>query len=192
MLSPKEFAAAWGEGRYVFPLELLRDVDIPEASKTFLLQVGLPLQAEGPRSHMVLLPRAAASPPVQVAKYLLFSRYESTRFRLLAYLHSHSYLSDQNTLYYAVEEKTGHVYWVGPGIQTDPPLFVNTSVAHFAEYLLCFRDFAARFRQAYPSGVRTHVPFGILKRDWQAIDPAALTDPDNYWVMAYYDIRECF
>ena len=193
MLSPQEFAAAWGEDRYCFPPDILHDVDIPASSIQFLVEAGLPRQAEGPRPYIVPLPRVLVTPPVQAARHPLLTRYGSTPFRLLAYLHTDNYLDDKYALYHAVEEKTGHIYWVGPGVRTEPPSFVNTSITHFAEFLLCFRDFGTRFRQAEPIGSRIrHVPFSTLKREWQVIDPAALTDPDNYWVMAYYDIMECF
>lgn len=36
MLSPQEFAAAWGEDRYCFPLHVLQDVGIAEAAQAFV------------------------------------------------------------------------------------------------------------------------------------------------------------
>ncbi len=131
MMSPQEFAVAWGENQYIFPPNVLRDVNIPENAKAFLLEVGLPIQAEVPLGfYVVPLPLVPASPPVQAAKYPLLSRYSSTHFRLLAYLHYEHWRGDE--LYYAVEEGTGCVYCTGSGLKgtgLEPHQFMNSSLS---------------------------------------------------------------
>lgn len=197
-MSPQEFAAAWGPDRYCLPPDILEGVDIPEDAKTFLVEAGLPLPMQALRGpYAIPQPLVPASSPFQADKYPLLSRYLSTPFRLLACRHESEALGlgDAHSLYYAIEEGTGHIYEVGPGLESRPEqfvnasIFVNTSIARFAEFLLCYREFTAQFRLYRP---QKEPPFRSLKQQWQAIDSGALTDPDYYWVMAYYDIMECF
>lgn len=189
MLSPQEFAAAWGEDRYIFPPNVLRDVNIPEDAKTFLLEVGLPLQAEVPLGFFVApLPLVPASPPVQAAKYPLLSRYSSTHFRLLAYLHYDCWWG--NEVYYAIEEITGHIYSVWPEGHGDLGRFVNSSLSQFAESLLRYREFLTYFRPTEPERSQIMPLIASLEQRWQVIDAVAMAEAENYWPYYVYDMEQ--
>lgn len=195
MLSPQEFAAAWGEDRYRFPPDILGGIDIPEAAKAFLVEAGLPLRAEVQEDlFAVPLPPALSSATSEVNKLPLLSRYQSSPFRLLAFVldedRSNHWLGAESCgygVYYAVEESTGCLYRVGPGAEAEATRFVNSSLAQFAEFLLCYRDFLTRLRlDQSPDHTQYEVLFASLKQKWRRMDPEALTDPDNYWVMCLY------
>ena len=119
MLSPQEFAAAWGLDCYCFPPDVFQDVDIPESARAFLREAGLPLRAEVQMDlYTAPLPLVPAFPPMPPANLPLLSRYPATQLRVLSYV-----LDDrnwpgaeyrENGVYYAIEEKTGHIYRVGP------------------------------------------------------------------------------
>lgn len=200
MLSPQEFAAAWGEDRYRFPPGVLQDVDIPESAKHFLLEAGLPRRVElcigGYCSYAVPLPVVQASPPAPRAKYPLLSRYESTQFRLLAYMTDESPypypLGHEDDVFFAIEQGTGHVYWVGYGVEGGR--FVNASLAQFAEFLLGYRKFLPHYKQDEPESSRSPFSLAIrsMQQKWQQIDPTAQADPNNFWAMCFHDPHDGF
>lgn len=189
MLSPLEFAAAWGKDRYRFPSHVLQNIDTPEASKSFLLEAGLPEQAEVPSGkYAVPLPIVPASPPVQAAKYALMALFPSSQLRLLAYLHDEQDEAYWGyDLYYAIEEKTGHVRYLEPREEGEG--FVNVSVVQFAEFLLVYRQFIAQFWPTYPERSKILPLVTALEQKWQEIDPLAMADPDNYWAIMLYDLE---
>lgn len=153
-MSPQEFAAAWGDDRYLFSPSLLVGLNIPEDAKAFLVEAGLPLRAEVQRDlFAVPLPPAPSSATSEVKKLPLLSRYLSTPFRLLASVldedQSNHWLGAKDCgdgVYYAVEEGMGHVYRVGPGVEAEAIQFVNSGLAQFAEFLLCYQDFLTHLR----------------------------------------------
>ncbi len=207
MLSPQQFAAAWGGDRYLFSADQLRDISLPETSKAFLLEAGLPLWAEVPLGfYVVPLPVFLTSPPMQAAKYPLLARYESTGFRLLGDLHYDNHLSDAEAgLYYAVQEDTGHVYRMEPDyvveegtshvyqehskVRGKPSRFLNTSLPQFVEFLLDYRDFVAHFWPTEPE--RSEVPILVesLEQKWWKVDPLAMASSDNCWPMDTKDMK---
>ena len=185
MISPQEFADAWGKQRLLLTLELLQDVDIPKGSKDFLVVAGLPLRAEV-QEDLYVVPLQLFSTP-QAIKLFLLARYEATPLRLLA-----SVVDDmqwlgadycENPVYYAVEEGTGIIYRIGRGVEAESVRFVNTSIAHFAEFLLCYREFLAHSRRDQS---QYNSQLTLLKQRWRQIDPIALMDLDNYWVMCLF------
>ncbi len=199
MLSPQEFAAAWGKDRFCFPLNVLRGVDIPEPSKQFLLEAGLPLWAEVPLGfYVVPLPVVPASFPVQLAGYPLLAHYQSTGFRLLANLHYDNHLSkaedgvyfavqeDTGHIYrtepdYVVEEGTGHAYQAGATARGNPGRFLNTSLSQFAECLLHYREFITHFRPTEPERSQVPILVGGLEQKWREVDTLAMASMDNCW-----------
>jgi hypothetical protein len=191
MLSPQQFAAAWGGDRFCFPLDVFRDIDIPEPSKRFLLEAGLPKQAIVPSGKYVTsLPFVPATPPLQSAKYPLMAPFSSS-LRLLASLHDEN---DQMywgyDFYYAVEEKTGHIYYLEHFSESgeEGEGYVNASVTQFAEFLLVYRHFVAHFRPKYPESFEIPPLIMSLGQKWQEIDPVAMAHPDNYWASLLDDI----
>lgn len=200
MLSTQEFADAWEEDRFLFPPDLLRDIDIPDDAKAFLVEVGLPGQAEMEGKYVIPLPVVPACPPVQAAKYLLMapvppSPHRPVPLRLIACL---QYESDHEywgfDVYYAIEETSGHVHCLRHPADAGEEInqFVNVSVAQFAECLFAFRLFMSHFRPTYPEDGEVDLLLTSLGQRWQEIDPVALADPEGYWVNQLEDFQTCF
>ncbi len=101
-------------------------------------------------------------------------------------------LGHEDDVFFAIMQGTGHIYWVGYGVEEGR--FVNTSLAQFMEFLLDYRELLPLQKQHEPQMPSSQLLLTLrsIQQKWQQIDPVAQTDPDNFWVMCFYDPNDGF
>lgn len=168
-MSPREFRDAWGEGLLLLPAPYLQAVPISEASRRFLLEAGLPEEAK-PDLVFYQSPDALAPLPDVVPEMHLPVSFQ--RYRVLA--------DDGGTFLCIDTEDHEHIVSVDP-YQELMTRFVNSTVLELAECLLAYRALPG------PEQAKTATKQTIrgwndqLKVQFNTVDPAALSGPDNWW-----------
>ncbi len=170
MITPGEFKARWGNGLVRNTEAALAHVRIPEASKRFLVEAGLPAEAE---------------------LGLQFARYEDELPTLLGafpeddlpadYARFRPIGVDYATIICLDERDGGHLYGVdieGHGL---PTRFVNSSVPQLAEFLLAVRVVP---EEGPPMGwmeAEADAYTEELAQKFRQVDPEAMSDEKSYW-----------
>lgn len=170
MLTPSDFKAQWGEGLVRNTPAALAHIRIPEASKRFLVEAGLPAEA---------------------GIGLQFSRYEDELPTLLEafpndglpadYARYRPIGVDYATIICLDEQDHGHLYSIdieGHGL---PTCFMNSSVAHLAEFLLVIRVVPTEGPPKRYTDEEGAAYTEELAQKFQEIDPAAMRDEASFW-----------
>ncbi len=200
-MTPKDFAAAWGEQHLVvFSMDALTSVNIPMSSKRFLAEGGLPRQAPLPsdRDGLHLLPPEA---PLKMLP-------GGDEFRLMEKVGEFWLLAIRwYRCLIALDQKGRVVTHSDEGLRLGRAFLMNSSVSHFAETLLACRAskerFGPRWSSDYPSFLEMSktpeyarfVTEASAETDWleaelRRIDPAAMARPDSYWSGVLEDLRQ--
>jgi len=200
-MTPKDFAAAWGEQHLVvFSMDALTSVNIPMSSKRFLAEGGLPRQPPLPsdRDGLHLLPPEA--PPTVLPSGDEFRLLEKKgRFWLLAVRWYRCLI--------ALDEGGRIVTDSAQGLRRGRAFSMNSSVSHFAETLLACRVSKERFGPRWPSDYASFLEMSkspeyakfvieaLAETDWlegelRRVDPDAMARPDSYWSGVLEDLRQ--
>ena len=149
MIAPAQFAARWGEQGLVRATpQALADVRIPDESKAFLIQAGLPGEAEGVGLSFSLPPDRLPTLREVLAAEGRPAPARLERYRRIG--------SDYDAHLCLDQAKGGHVV----SVSVEPKLqvaFVNSSVPQLAEFLLRFRDLRRSLQGAEREAMRTVV-----------------------------------
>ena len=170
MLTPSEFKAQWGEGLVCNTRASLSHLRIPDASKRFLVEAGLPADA---------------------VLGLQFSRAEDELLSMLQNFPEDDLPADYSR-YYPIgvdaatilcldERDDGHIYSIDIEGQGIPTRFVNSSVPQLAEFLLILRIVPKEGPPKIYTDEEGAAYTEELAQKFQKIDPAAMQDRNSYW-----------
>lgn len=170
-MNEESYAKYWAEKRLTrWTSDVLRDVRIPEASKKFLVDVGMPSPGRkiGPYelSWELSLPIASESRRVFARNYL------------------HPYLLDEREGGCVLS--AGRPALPGSARKMNAERWLNSSVEQFAAYITEQDKLHSR---APPYDSREIDNVALLEERWRAIDPAAIADPNGFWGLGIYDLR---
>jgi hypothetical protein len=161
----------WGEAHLTrWPLDVLRDVRIPEGSKAFLANVGMP--SPGRKIGPYELSWELSLPDVGEDK------------REFARNYSAPYLLDEGNGGCVLAASNPAL----PGSRRamNPERWLNSSVEQFAAFITEQDKLHSR---AAPYDIKDADNVALLERRWKEIDPAALADPNGFWGLGIYDLR---
>ncbi len=182
MIEPAEFVRRWGAELVRAAPSAVQDLPVPEESRRFLVEAGLPPKSPWELSFTLgdripALPEAvpeAANRP-DLATYRRIGQDTATHICLdLA--------------------REGRLMSVGLEPWREIPIrFVSTTVPQLAEMLLLSRDFRAlrkelRERRAPQSEIDELVK--SLRADLEGVDQEALADPENFFSLVLEQIEE--
>lgn len=171
MITPSEFMAQWGDDDLIRNTSAaLMGVQIPQESKRFLVEAGLPahadfgLQFERFTDEMPTLPEAFPN------GYAFPPAYHS--YRPIGV--------DYATILCLSEQDGGRIY----SIDIDghlPTRLVNSGVPHLAEFLLAFRRDAVWAQAARPTEEELMASTHKLRDELRQRDPEAMQNEQSYW-----------
>lgn len=172
MMTPEQFSERWGPGLVRTEPAAVAGVNIPETARRFLIEAGLPAQADydirfrRPEDELPTLPEAFPNGYRFPPEYDLF----------------HPIGVDGATLL-CLEEGTGFVYSIDIDGQGIPTRFVNSGIPELAECLLVNRVTSRAESEEDEEDEDEALQLLIqgLENKMQHIDPAAMRDPGNYW-----------
>lgn len=170
MITPKEFKAQWGNGLIHNTAESLAQICIPEVSKRFLVEAGLPAEA---------------------GLGLQFDRAEDELLSMLVNFPEDNLPADYGRYYpigvdYATilcldEQDDGHIYSIDIEEQGIPTRFVNSSVPQLAEFLLVVRVVPTEGTPKRYTDAEAKAYTEELERKFKSIDPETIQNEDSYW-----------
>jgi hypothetical protein len=171
MISPEEFARRWGREQLApWQAGSLEGIGIPDASKSFLAEAGLPTGVEG--MALSFAPDRRGLPTL--AEFLGGSgksRRDLSRYRRLG--------SNDVGLHFCIDEmQNGAIFAVAPD-GGDPVVFVNSGVAELAECLLEYRRQWMASRDEDDAGYAARLRSAVA-----GVDPAALEADSSWWSVA--------
>ena len=168
-MSPQEFAAAWETGG-LSPVarSVVQTAPLSEASKHFLEDAGLPLEAK-PNLTFYAPPDALAPLP-NVLKEIDFP-IDFRRYLLL--------VDDGGTFLCIDTQEAGHIVSVD-ACQALPQRFVNSTLVQFAHCLLAYRTLPGPEQARGASKQEILEWLDQIKHQFNDIDPSALCAPDNW------------
>jgi SUKH-4 immunity protein len=189
LLSPEEFARAWGPDALV-RLPRLAEEPIPSESHEFLVRAGLPA---------LIRYFPDRDDPGSTEAVITFCRLASGLSPVLGEKTVGPALPSEWSVYWIVGDEffcNGAKWWCVHGptgrvdridIQIEPPVkFVNSSVMHFASAILTASVWSARCRRTveeWPSELDELE--GVL----QAFDPACMGSTENFWPVCLAFLR---
>ena len=159
MVSPKEFWEFWGDDLVRAQPQALQGVSLPAQTKEFLLQVGLPRQADLLLSFQLdldELPQVGA--PSEV-------------FRIG---------TDGGTSICIDVSQGSCIVSIDPDNQL-PTRFVNSGVSQLAECLMIYRNSIGGLSRKDLSDDEALNLISKLSKEIEAADPEALQGDDNWW-----------
>lgn len=179
MIAPTDFAAQWGTNQLLrYEPVAVEGVRIPEVSKRFLIEAGLPGQA-GPDLEFDLAGNNLPTLTEALAEENLPTKFN--RYRPLGV--------DTATTICLDEQDGGRIYAVDiDGVV--PTRFMNSSVPQLAEFLLVFRNGAGVTVPALASDEDLEASARALEEQFRHIDPAVFSDADNWWPLIVMQRRE--
>lgn len=177
LLSPKEFASAWGADALVRLPSPLATAPIPSDARQFLVQAGLPALIRyfpGSTGGKITFCRLAAGLSPVLGE-------ETVGPPLPPEWSVYWILGDEffcnGSAWWCVHERTGRVERID--IELDRPIeFANSSVAHFASAVLAaslWSDRRGRAAAEWPSDVDQ------FERELAALDAASMESDRNFW-----------
>lgn len=179
MITPIEFLNQWGaEGLLRYEPAALEGVDIPEVSKRFLVEAGLPRQADL-ELEFDLSPEELPTLPEALEEENLPAFFD--RYRPIGV--------DTATTICLDERDKGRIY----AVDIDgaiPTRFMNSSVPQLAEFLLVFRDGAGVTLPTLASEKELEASAQALEEQFRRIDPAVFSDEDNWWPLILTQRRD--
>ncbi len=171
-MSPQEFSAAWGDGLVPFTPSELQAAPISEPLKRFLMEAGLPEEAD---PSLIFYPPPDAMAPIPDVVPSLGLPEGFRRYLVLA---------DDGGLFLCADTKSRECVLAVDPYQEARTRFVNSTVPKFAEYLLAYRRVKPGPGQAEAASKQEIKGWNDrLKAQFNEIDPVALSDPNNWWAV---------
>ena len=171
MITPSEFVAEWGEDNLIRNTpKALANVELPQASKTFLIEAGLPahtdvgLQFDRFVDELPTLPEAFPNDYVFPAKYRFYRPIGV----------------DYATIICLAEQENGRIYSVDIDGHL-PTRLMNSGVPYLAEFLLIFRRQEAWAKATHPSEEQVKLSVRKMRDELCQQDPEAMRDEQSYW-----------
>lgn len=171
MITPAEFVAEWGEAGLIRNTpQALANIKLPQASKAFLMEAGLPahtdvrLQFDRFEGELPTLPEAFPNGYVFPAQYC--------SYRPIGV--------DYATIICLAENEDGRIYSVDIDGHL-PTRLMNSGVPHLAEFLLIFRRQEAWTQAAQPSEEQVRLSVLKMQAELRQRDPQAMQDEQSYW-----------
>jgi len=171
-----EIVSFWGQDNLRrWPEQCLRDLEIPQPSKSYLINVGLPAFKD---EHIQFDP-LVGSPPRLAGR---------PQFRTIGLMSEFAPIclderSDGSVMFMGTEmlELSKHINPSADG-------YINSSVERFAECLILFVQFRRTVRLA------KEAEFSKLEkqfeRDLLKADPSVFSDPENLWAVTVWEMKE--
>jgi SUKH-4 immunity protein len=167
-MKPDDIVKSWSPNdRRRWPAQCLRDVAIPEPSKSFLVEVGLPAYRDVGFQFDPLV----GDPPKLVGRPHLRSiglMYESALVCL-------------------DEQADGCVINVDPELR-DLDRYINSSVDRFAASLILYLQHRSTGQRSTPAEYEDLV--ARLEGDSLNVDPTVFHDPENFWAVIVWEMKE--
>jgi hypothetical protein len=176
MIAPHTFVAKWkGEPLLRVPSALLDGVNIPEISRRFLIEAGLPFRWKsvsfGNLAHGLPLLSDILSDDEGVRGYRILGTSAENWCRI-------------PPDYLCIEEDTGRLVIRQSGFFGQPTSFwlLNSSISHFAASLLAYETFSAAFKQLCQLGDCKPAEELVdeFEQHLKRIDPDAMNE-EAYW-----------
>ena len=177
MMTPEQFSRSWGVGLIRTEPVALAGVNIPDNAKRFLMEAGLPSEADydisfdRPEDELPTLPEAFPNGYDFPAAYQQFRPIGVDGATLLC-----------------LQEETGYIYSIDIDGQGIPIRFVNSGVTELAECLLVNRVVpqdaegnGKDLEHREDADESTHGLVGTLAQKMHEIDPSAMNNAENYW-----------
>jgi len=167
-MKPEDIVKAWRDNDLRrWPAQCLRDVAIPEPSKSFLIDVGLPAfrHTEFQLDLFVGDPSRVAGRP---------------HLRGIG-------LMNKSALVCLDEQADGCVITVDLTLQ-DLDRYFNSSVDRFAACIILYLQWLSIAERLKP-GERPELD-AQFERDLVNVDPTVLNDPENFWAIIVWEIKE--
>jgi hypothetical protein len=168
-MKPEDIVKAWsGNDLRRCSAQYLRDVAIPEPCKSFLIEVGLPACNDiGFQFDPLVggpLSRVAGRPHLRGIGLM-------NEFRLVC----------------LDELADGRVIGVDPALQ-DLDRYLNSSVDRFAAFIILYLQWLSMADRLAP-GERAELD-AQFERDLTDVDSTVFSDPENYWAIIVWEIKE--
>jgi hypothetical protein len=165
-MTAEELVRFWGEDRLRrWPIERLRTVEIPEASRRFLSEVGLPHRDDW---TLRFDPEAEDLPPLP----------GKPRLRRIGF--------DYHVPICLDEESGGRVVKVDP--EGGAVGLINSDVERLADCLTIYEDY--RDRVAGLSEEEAQSLISEVEGRMKTADPHAFDDPENWWPVVIEQMRD--
>ena len=178
MITPAEFITRWGKPDLMpYKPVAFTGLPIPEASRRFLVEAGLPQQA-GLELEFDL-------PPDE-----LFTLAEAFEQDLPAFFNRYRPIGLDAATAICLDESDG---WRLYAVDVDgalPIRFVNSGVPQLAEFLLVFREGAGVRLPELASEEELEASAQALEREFGRIDPSVFSDPENWWPLIIMQRRD--
>ena len=178
MITPSDFVAQWGKNGLVRNTpKALSDVKIPQASKVFLVEAGLPahagvgLQFDRFEDEMPTLPEAFPNDYVFPIDYRCYRPIGV----------------DYATIICLAEQDEGRIYSVDIDGHL-PTRLMSSDVPRLAEFLLAFRHQEMWAQAAHPSEEELKLSVLKMREELHQQDPEAMRDEQNYWPQVILDM----
>lgn len=179
MITPTEFATQWGAAELLrYEPAALEGVHIPDISKRFLVEAGLPRQADL-ELDFDLSPDELPTLPEALEEDNLPATFD--RYRPIGV--------DTATTICLDERDNGRIYAVDIDGNI-PTRFLNSSVPQLAEFLLVFRNGAGIKLPTLASEEDLEASAHALEEQFRHIDPAVFSDEDNWWPLIVTQRRD--
>lgn len=173
MITPEEFARKWDASGLVRPRpEDVSTLNIPEASKRFLVEAGMPEETRTGLRFDVMLQGFPT-----ITEVLKARATEHKRYRLLGTWGEETYICVD-------EAEDGRVVSMDDTLDDISLDFFNSGIPQMAECLLIYEDFAF-FTDDHPTEVKVRRRLKELRKKIARVDPSAM-DPDPYIGSIWY------
>lgn len=172
MITPQEFAAQWGNDLVRNTPASLENIRIPDISKQFLIEVGLPRWVERLEMNFDRFEDELPTLPDAFPNGYDFPS-DYVRYRPIG--------ADPIVLLCLDEYSNGSIHSIdidGAGV---PNSFVNSSVPQLAEFLLALKVVPTEGPPKVYTDEEADAFTEELERKFKRIDPEAMHNSGNYW-----------
>ncbi len=172
MITPNEFKTQWGDDLVRNTPASLENVHIPDASKRFLIEAGLPRLVPGLDMDFDRFEDELPTLPEAFPNGYDFPK-DYSRYRPIG--------ADPATLLCLDECNSGCVYSVDIDEAGLPIRFVNSGVPQLAEFLLIVRGTPTESSPKRYTDAEAKAYTEELTQKFRNADPEAMHDEDGYW-----------
>lgn len=172
MITPQEFAAQWGDDLVKNTPASLENIPIPDVSKQFLIEAGLPRWVPGLDIDFDRFEDEVPTLPNAFPNGYDFPN-DYSRYRPIG--------ADPATLLCLDEHNNGSIYSLDIDDNGVPTRFVNSSVPQLAEFLLVVRVVPSDGPPKIYTDEEGKAYTKELSRKFKSIDPEAMYDANSYW-----------
>ena len=157
-----QYRAFWGDQLRHWPEKTVRNLQVPEATKHFMVRVGLPIG----QSWTMRFDGTLESP------------HNRPTYRIFGY-------DDLAPL--CIVEPTGHVVHLEPGGATER--YVNASLERFADFLVAYEQYR---REVVAMEEEDDIDALIdrVESQMRSVDPSALEGPESFWSVILEQMRD--